>query len=175
MKASTTLKTLRVIGDIPVQIRDLGSMVILDEPAEEIIDICLRIDDLSWRVFRNMVILEGVLFENIIYKGTDGIVYHQPEEIPFIQNIEVPGLAPGLRLPNKVIVPVQDPSGTIDVETFVTELDVGFFFTPPFTVEQDVLARLLLKVSRIEQLEVFINGVNGIFRFNCPITRSPGC
>lgn len=172
MKASTTLKTLRVIGDISVQIDDLNVTTILNNPGEQIQDIHLSLEDLQWNVFRNKVIVQGTLAMNILYKGVDGIVYHQPEAIDFQEDVEVPGLVAGLRLPHKVIVPVQSPQDTIDVQIYTTELDTAFNFTPPFTLNQVVLARILIKVSRIEQHEVFINGVHGIFRFNNPITRS---
>ncbi len=172
MKTSTTLKTLRSVGDIWVNIEDLGSRFCLSNPAAEILDIHVVINDLAWRICNNMVSIEGSFFENIIYKGTDGTVYHQPETIPFVTSIQVPGLAPVLRLPHKVIVPVQNPQGTIDIQVFITELCTCFDLIPPFTVRQDILAKALLKISQIEQLEVFLNGVDGIFRFNNPVVRN---
>lgn len=177
MKTSTTLKTLRVIGDFKVQLGNLNTSVILNNPAQEILEVRMQVGNLSWEIFRNKIMLQGTVFLNIIYKGTDnnnGIVFHQSESIDFMEHVDVPGLAPGLKLPNKVVLPAQNPEETIDVQIYVSELDYASILTPPFDLELNLLVRLLLKVSRIEQLEVFINGVNGVFRFCSPVTRNQG-
>ncbi len=172
MKTSTTMKTLRLIGDHVIQIENLDATVILNNAAEEVMDVRLRVNNLHWEIFRNKIMVQGTVFINIIYKGVDDIVYHQPQSIDFSEHVDVPGLSPALKLPHKVIIPLQNPENTIDVQIYVSELAAAFTLDPPFTVNLKVLARLLLKVSRIEQLEVFINGVDGIFHFCNPVTRS---
>lgn len=162
---TNNIKTLRVIGEEVMQITE-GSTVTLTNPADSIINVELSVINVTEHIFRDKVVKQGDIHANIIYKGTDGTVYHDSANLPFEEEVEIGGLVSGIKFNGRVRVPVQDPEATtLDVENFVLELDSDVTLTAPTTVTLKVLARILVKVSRVEQMDVFTNGQNGVFRF----------
>lgn len=165
MIGSKTIKALKVIGEPLVQVDNLQDTVVLDEQAESILEIRLTPVDINYHVFRHKVIVQGVILANIIYKALNGNVMHQGTEIPFHEEVEVPGLVAGLNLGHKTIVPVVNPFA-VDIQIYITELASSFIFNDlENSVLFKILFRFILKVSRIEQMGVFTNGAQGIFSF----------
>jgi len=162
---TNNIKALRVIGEEIMQITEPVT-IDLDVTPVSIVDIQLSVINVTDHIFRDKVVKQGDIHVNVIYKGADGIVHHNSDNVPFEEEVEIGGLVPGIKFNGQVRVPVQDPvETTIDVENFVLELDSDFIVNNS-TITVKVLARILVKVSRIEQMDVFINGRDGVFRFS---------
>lgn len=165
MIGSKTIKALKVIGEPLVQVENLQDQVLLDELAQSIVEIRLTPVGIHFNVFRHKVIVQGTVLANIIYKALNGNVMHQEVELPFHEEVEVPGLVAGLALRHKTIIPVVNPFA-VDIQIYTTELSSSFVFNQEANeVFFKVLFRFILKVCRIEQMGVFVNGSQGIFSF----------
>ncbi|KXS44507.1 MULTISPECIES: DUF3794 domain-containing protein [unclassified Candidatus Frackibacter] len=167
---TNNIKTLRVIGEEIMQITE-GTTLTLTHTPVSIVDVQLSLFDVTDHIFRDKVVKQGFIHVNVIYKGADGIVYHESTNVPFEEEVEIGGLVPGIKFNGQVRVPVQNAEETtLDVENFILELDSDFILnngnaiTPTVTVK--ALARILVKVSRVEQMNVFVNGRDGVFRFS---------
>ena len=173
------LKTLRVIGEETMQVVE-GTTINLDHPATAIADIQLEIRDLTDHIFRNKVIKQGVMYINLIYKGANGCMHHKSAEIPFEEEVEIGGLVPGIKKNGYVKVPVQNPEATLDIQNYIMAINsdakpVAYregshckdITKSAFTeVLIKVVAEIFVKVSRWEQMDAFVNGRNGVFRFS---------
>lgn len=165
MIGSKRIKALKVIGEPLVQVENLQGQVFLDEEAHSILEIRLHPADIHFNVFRHKVIVQGTLLANIIYKAVNGSVLHQGLELPFHEEVGVPGLVAGVGLGHKTIIPAVDPFA-VDIQIYVTELTSDFVFNElENEVFFKVLFKFILKVCRIEQMGVFVNGAQGIFSF----------
>ncbi|SJZ74923.1 DUF3794 domain-containing protein [Selenihalanaerobacter shriftii] len=172
------LKNLRVIGEEIMQIVegarvDLTAVTPGNVEAVAIADVLLEVDNVTEHIFRNKVVKQGDLIVNIIFKGSDGVMYHATVALPFEEEVEIGGIVPGIKINGQVRVPVQDAEDTtLDIQNYILELDAdatpmdmdcdGLFDT----VHVKALARILVKVSRWEQMDVFVNGRDGVFRFS---------
>ncbi|BDG60882.1 DUF3794 domain-containing protein [Caldinitratiruptor microaerophilus] len=72
------------------------SVVELSIAAQKVHEIQARLADLTCEVISNKVIVQGNLHKQIFFVGSDDIVHHQAEEIPFTTFVEVPGAQPGM-------------------------------------------------------------------------------
>jgi len=162
---TNNVKALRVIGEEIMQITE-GTTIDLTNTPDSIIDVQLSVINVTDHIFRDKVVKQGDIHINVIYKGTDGTVYHDSTNVSFEEEVEIGGLVPGINVNGQVRVPVQDAEATtLDVQNFVLELDSDFILSNS-TITVKALARILVKVSRWEQMDVFINGQDGVFRFS---------
>lgn len=96
---------------VPVRIDECGTLITADQiigfgcaqklieetnvlPAVKIVDIDARISEIGSIVKNGKVIVQGVVHKQIFFVGTDDLVHHVSEDLPFSEMIEVPALNP---------------------------------------------------------------------------------
>ncbi len=106
--------------------------------AIKIVDIVPSLTSVRSHVKNGKVILQGILHKQIFFVGTDNVVHHVAEDVPWSDLIEVPEAEEGMN--------EQDESS---VENLVWEFD-------PDTgrLVQKAILRLRVKVTRTEELAV---------------------
>ncbi|HHY47977.1 MAG TPA: DUF3794 domain-containing protein [Firmicutes bacterium] len=94
------------------------------------------------RVIPDKVIVEGTITTQIIYVAAlpDQPVHHMHQTVRFLSFIDVPGALPGMT-----------------VEVFPTVEFAQATMTSPTTLLQEIILRLFVKVTQVEQLRVVID------------------
>lgn len=72
--------------------------------AIKIREIRAEVRDITTEVIPDKVIIQGILHKQIFFVGTDDLVHHQPEDIPFSTFIDLPGAEPGMKVQVNVVV-----------------------------------------------------------------------
>lgn len=98
---------------------------------------------------RDKVIVQGRILKNLLFKTATGYVRHLEEEIPFAEDIDVPGYQPGTIHKERFF------PGPNDYRFFVEPIVVRQFLLDSTTVLQKVVLRFDIKILRQEQLKMW--------------------
>jgi hypothetical protein len=96
---------------VPVSVKECGTLIKADRiigfgcaqklveetktlPAVKIVDIDARISEITSIVKNGKVIVQGVVHKQIFFVGTDDLVHHIAEDLPFSEMIEIPPINP---------------------------------------------------------------------------------
>ena len=117
-------------------------------PAIKIVDIDARISEITSIVKNGKVIVQGTVHKQIFYVGTDDLVHHLAEDLPFSEMIEIPPINP--EFPVEEGMDQQDHSF---VENIVWEFD-------PTTGEltEKVIIGIQVVVTSHVQIPVVVSG-----------------
>ncbi len=117
-------------------------------PAIKIVDIDARISEITSIVKNGKVIVQGTVHKQIFYVGTDDLVHHIAEDLPFSEMIEIPPINP--EFPVEEGMDQQDHSF---VENIVWEFD-------PTTGEltEKVIVGIQVVVTNHVQIPVVVRG-----------------
>ncbi|NLS44882.1 MAG: DUF3794 domain-containing protein [Firmicutes bacterium] len=91
-ESGTLIKSDRIIGFGCAQKLVEETRVL---PAIKIVDIDAQISEITSIVKNGKVIVQGVVHKQIFFVGTDDLVHHIAEDIPFSEMIEIPPINPG--------------------------------------------------------------------------------
>ena len=72
--------------------------VTLATPAVKIRSIAADVTNLVANVIEDNVILEGIIRQHVFYVGTDTVVHHQAEDLPFCTYVVITGAQPGMNV-----------------------------------------------------------------------------
>lgn len=125
-----------VIGENTRQILS-ETTLILPVPAIKIRDIVVRVRDLDTQVIENKVIVQGVLHKQIFFVGTDNVVRHIAEDVPFSTFLDIPGALPGM-----------------DVQVHPTIEAVIPILLNPTTLLQKIVLEIFIKVTEKRQINI---------------------
>lgn len=134
---SPLLKTEVVVGENTTQLLAEATAV-LGVPAVKVRNVAAGVGNLKTSILPGNVILEGNVRLNIFYVGTDTVVHHQAEDLPFCTYVVVAGALPGM---SAEVYPT--------VERVLPELGAD-----GTTVELKVILDILVKVSDARQLNL---------------------
>jgi hypothetical protein len=95
-------------------------------------------------VFENKVVKQGIIHKQIFYVDHDNFVKHLSEDVPFMITVDIPGVKPG---------------PFVDVQNHLLDVDVDYSLKPgcpggPDTLQQKIVAHILVKVSEWSQVDV---------------------
>jgi len=150
---------------VPVSVKECGILIKADQiigfgcaqklveetktlPAIKIVDIDARISEITSIVKNGKVIVQGVVHKQIFFVGTDDLVHHVAEDLPFSEMIEVPPINP--EFPVEEGMDQQDHSF---IENIVWEFD-------PTTGEltEKVIIGIHVVVTNHIQIPVMVTG-----------------
>ncbi|MDD4519055.1 MAG: DUF3794 domain-containing protein, partial [Limnochordia bacterium] len=127
--------------------------------AIKIREIRAEIRDVTTEVIPNKVIVQGTLHKQIFFVGTDNLVHHQPEDIPFSTFVDIPGALPGMIVQVNVLVEhimfILSEDGTSVLQKVVLEIFVKvleeqqILFTPG---DLDILGRPVIGEGTTQEL-----------------------
>jgi hypothetical protein len=89
------IKVNRVVAENTKQVM-LESTECLTLPALKIRNIDARVTDVNYEVIDNKVIIQGTLHKQIFFVGSDDLVHHQREDVPFSTFVEIAGARVGM-------------------------------------------------------------------------------
>lgn len=139
----TFIKAAVVVGEATKQKFIEETKII---PAIKVVEIIPRISRIKHIVKNGKVIVQGTLHKQVFFVGTDNLVHHIAEDLPFSDLIEVPPLNPNF--------PVQEGMDSQDhsiVENLVFEFDPA-----TGTLTQKIILLLSVKVTEKEQIPVAV-------------------
>jgi hypothetical protein len=159
MKLQTErIKVLKVVGEDVAQIVVEGQIPI---NAIKIVKIHATLRNVETEVFENKVVIQGIIHKQVFYVDPENFVRHIPEDIPFMTYVDIPGVHPN---------PFEE------VQVHLLDIDTNFHLEPPkqcgyepgdkghgkeperfATLQQKVVAHILVKVSKWTQLDVVTN------------------
>lgn len=113
-------------------------------PAIKIVDVVARVADVTSIVKNGKVIVQGSVQKQIFYVGTDNLVHHLAEVLPFSEMVEVTPINP-----DRPVVEGMRQQDHSYVENVVWEFDPA---TGSFT--EKVIVRIDVKVTQPEQIRV---------------------
>ncbi len=152
-----TIKAAVVVGEGSKQkfIREEKTL-----EAIKIVDIVPRLVNVRTHVKRGKVIVQGTLHKQIFYVGTDNIVHHVQEEVPFSDLVEITPV-PGRTVEEGDVA--QDESV---IENLVWEFD-------PTTgrLVQKVILRLREKVTENQEIQVALDPYGPLIKADVVIGR----
>ncbi|MCK8824983.1 DUF3794 domain-containing protein [Fuchsiella alkaliacetigena] len=147
----------RVIGENDSQTM-LENILELDTPAIKVTDIRARLEDISTEVIEDKVLVQGILHKQIYFVGEDNVEYHQQENIPFSEFVDLPGAKSGM----EVQVHPQ-------IEHIKRELDAQ-----GLNLEQKVVINFFVKVTEQAQLKVELDANGKEVRLNPVLGEDTG-
>ncbi|MBC7082872.1 MAG: hypothetical protein PWR07_833 [Bacillota bacterium] len=115
--------------------------------ATKIVDVEARISEISSIVKNGKVIVQGVVHKQIFYVGTDDLVHHLAEDLPFSEMVEITPINP--EVPVREGMDEQDHSF---IENIVWEFDPT---TGSFT--EKIVIRIDVKVTQFGQIGVVVD------------------
>lgn len=115
--------------------------------ATKIVDVEARISEISSIVKNGKVIVQGVVHKQIFYVGTDDLVHHLAEDLPFSEMVEVTPINP--EVPVREGMDEQDHSF---IENIVWEFDPA---TGSFT--EKIVIRIDVRVTEFGQIGVVVD------------------
>ncbi|SJZ38688.1 DUF3794 domain-containing protein [Selenihalanaerobacter shriftii] len=166
------LKSLRVIGEEVAQVVESTFIFTGEDNDIRVYDVDLEIINFDYYLFKDKVVLQGEIHANGIFyylnlecdSDENNELFHCSFNLPFETEVEIEGLKPGLKMGDRLILPVQDAENTLDIQNYVLELDYRVDYGHRLSECKDdtfaklvVLARILVKASRWEQTEVCTN------------------
>jgi len=116
-------------------------------PATKIVDVDARISQISSIVKNGKVIVQGVIHKQIFFVGTDDLVHHLAEDLPFSEMVEITPINPS--------VPVREGMDEQDhsfIENIIWEFNP---VTGAFT--EKVVVRIDVKVTEFAQIPVVLD------------------
>lgn len=136
-----------VIGEATRQIL-VETNVTLSQAAIKIRNITAEIRELTTDLILDKVIIQGVLHKQIFFVGTDNIVHHQAEDVPFSTFIEVPGAEPGQNVQVNTVI-----------ETVI------FHLLNPSLLHQKAVIEFFIKVTESRQINI-LEGAGPLVRLD---------
>lgn len=136
------LKVLKVIGEQVAQIV-LENEIPIKAIKVERID--AKLGPITEHVFKNKVVLQGVILKQIIFVDPDNFLRHAAEEVPFMTSVTIPGLK---------------PDEDIEIQTHLLDLDTDFHLeasadrSKSGRLRQKIVAHILVKASQWRQIDV---------------------
>lgn len=135
------VKVLRVVGETIAQVVVEGTISI---NAVKIDRIIAELRDVTNHVFKNKVVMQGIIHKQVFYVDPEGIVREIGENIPFMIAVDIPGV---------------EKTPFTDVQNHLLDIDTDFVLTPatrtgPGRLMQKVVAHILVKVSEWTQMDV---------------------
>jgi len=110
----------------------------LEIPTQKIKDIDAEIRDITFEIINDKIIIQGIIHKQIFFVGTDNVVHHQTEEMPFSTFIDVPGAEPGM-----------------DAQIHPEIEHVAFELSPDGTeLNQKVVVEIFVKITETVQVNI---------------------
>jgi len=110
----------------------------LEVPAQKIKEIDAEVQNITYDIITDKIIVQGVIHKQIFYVGTDDVVHHQREDMPFSTFIDVPGATPGM-----------DAQINTQIE------HIGFELSPDGTeLNQKVVLEIFAKITEMVQVNI---------------------
>jgi len=131
------LKLPVLIGENEVQ-KMLVSDLTLDFTAQKVRNIDASIQDLTYEVITDKVIVQGTVHKQIFYVTQDNVVQHQAEDVPFSLFVDIPGVQPGM---------------DVDINPIIEDIKVQLL-QGGTVLHQKVILKLDVLVEEIQQLFV---------------------
>lgn len=98
-EVATDFRGARVqVGETRVRVEPAVPVTRLPAPAVKIRNITGEIRDITTEIIPDKVIIQGILHKQVFFVGTDGVIRHFSENIPFSTFIEIPGAEPGMNV-----------------------------------------------------------------------------
>ncbi len=136
------LKALKVIGEQVAQVVVESEIPI---KAIKIERIDAKLGPVTEHVFKNKVVLQGVILKQIIFVDPGNFLRHTKEEIPFMTSVTIPGLK---------------PDDDIEIQTHLLDLDTDFHLeesadsSKSGRLRQKIVAHILVKAAQWRQIDV---------------------
>lgn len=113
----------------------------------KIVKILPELRDSTDHLFKNKIIKQGVIHEQIFYVDPKGIVRMIAENVPFMLVVDLPGFK---------------PNAFTEVQNHLLDVDVDFYLKPatfckPGRLLQKIVAHILVKASEWTQLDMVTN------------------
>lgn len=86
------------VGEARTRVEPAVPVTRLPVPAVKIRNITGEIRDITTEIIPDKVIVQGILHKQVFFVGTDGVIRHLAEDIPFSTFIEIPGAEPGMNV-----------------------------------------------------------------------------
>jgi len=102
--------------------------IVLPMAAVKVKNIVAKVVNLETEIISNKVIVQGTIHNQLFFVGTDGIVHHLADDIPFSTFLDIPGVQPGMNA--QVTAVIEDtitevaPDGLSILKKFVIEVFV---------------------------------------------------
>src|SRR5690554_310275 len=98
-EVATDFQGARVqVGETRTRVAPAVPVTRLPAPAVKIRNITGEIRDITTEIIPDKVIIQGILHKQVFFVGTDGVIRHFAEDIPFSTFIEVPGAELGMNV-----------------------------------------------------------------------------
>ena len=123
--------------------------VVLPLAAVKVRNVVAKVVDLVAEIIPNKVIVQGIIHEQLFFVGTDGIVHHLADDIPFSTFLDIPGAQPGMNA--QVTAVIEDiitevaPDGLSILKKIILEVFVKITETVQVNLEPGAGPQLLLK------------------------------
>ncbi|MHB9146333.1 MAG: DUF3794 domain-containing protein [Symbiobacteriia bacterium] len=89
------VRTFRVVGEKTAQVM-VEDTARLPVRAVKVQDVDCSVRDVTFEVLNDKVVVNGIVHKQVFFVGTDDILRHFPEDIPFSCVVDVPGAKPGM-------------------------------------------------------------------------------
>lgn len=86
------------VGEARARVTPTVPVTRLPAPAVKILNITGEIRDVTAEIIPDKVIIQGIIHKQVFFVGTDGVIRHFAENIPFSTFIDVPGAEPGMNV-----------------------------------------------------------------------------
>lgn len=112
--------------------------VVLPLAAVKVRNVVAKVVDLVAEVITNKVIVQGVIHEQLFFVGTDGIVHHLADDIPFSTFMDIPGIQSGM-----------NAQVTAVIEDIITELAPG-----GLSILKKIIIEVFVKITETVQINL---------------------
>lgn len=130
-----------------------SKLIELEVPALKIRNIENEIQDLSYEIIQDKVIVQGIIDKQIFYVGTDNVVHHHSDEMSFCTFIDIPGAAPDMEavidIEIEKILAHLNPEGTRITQKAILNVFVK-------VEDKQVISILLDETGKLVELEQLI-------------------
>ncbi|MDI3280447.1 MAG: DUF3794 domain-containing protein [Bacillota bacterium] len=134
-----------VVGENTTQLME-ETTVTLPVAALKVRNVTAKVTDVAVEVIPDKVLVQGTIHKQIFYVGTDDIVHHLAEEVPFSTFVAVPGAQPGM-----------------NAQAYPTVAHVSSALLNPTTLLQKAILDLMVKVTQTQQLNL-VTGTGPLVR-----------
>lgn len=138
-------QVMRIVGEKEVQVveRTACSVSEYAQPVIKIIDVMVDITGTIDLVFPNKVVKEGVFQVGVLFAGYDELVRYVSIEVPFMAEIVIPGVQPGMDVQNKLLrvdqvteIVTKRPDNEIECQVFDIRMVAHFLVRVTENVER---------------------------------------
>ncbi len=112
--------------------------VILPLAAVKVRNVVAKVVDLVTEIIPNKVIVQGTVHEQLFFVGTDGIVHHLADDIPFSTFLDIPGIVPGMNAQVSAVI-----------EEVITELA-----TDGLSILKKIIIEVFVKITETVQVNL---------------------